>query len=203
MVCKSQAVRHNVESLATYCRASGALLAPHMKTSMSPELVQLQLAAGAWGVTAATVSQARVARRFGVRNVLLANQLVDPAAIAGVVADLKQHVEHGFLCYVDSLEGAALLASELAGSDVVLDVLLEMGQPGGRTGSRTMADARLVAEAVAQHPQLHLVGVAGYEGSIGSDREGATLAAVRAQARSWRMLRSAGGGFGRTACVWQ
>jgi D-serine deaminase-like pyridoxal phosphate-dependent protein len=179
MVCREQALRHNIETMARYCRDAGLRYAPHAKTTMSPELVAWQLAAGAWGVSAATVSQVRAFREFGAQNVLLANELVDRGGIAWVVADLRDHPDRGFLCYVDSVTGVDLLQRALAGTGVVLDVLLEVGPVGGRTGCRTLEAAHHVAARAAASPTMRLVGVAGYEGCIGSDRKPDTLDAVR------------------------
>lgn len=179
MLCREPALRHNIETMARYCEDVGVEYAPHAKTTMSPELVARQLATGAWGVSAATVNQVRAFREFGAQNVLLANQLVDRGGIAWVAADLRDHPERGFLCYVDSVAGVDLLQRELDGTGVVLDVLLEVGPAGGRTGCRTVEAARQVASRVAASPALRLVGVAGYEGCIGHDRKPETLDAVR------------------------
>jgi D-serine deaminase-like pyridoxal phosphate-dependent protein len=59
-------------------------------------------------------------------------------------------------------------------------VLVELGHSGGRTGCRSVAGALAVARAAAASDRLRLVGVAGYEGSVGHDRAAETLAAVAA-----------------------
>src|SRR5215467_6571551 len=81
LVLKERALQHNLDLMARFCRASGVSLAPHGKTTMSPQLVQRQLAAGAWGVTAASPAQARLFHRFGVRTIVIANQVVDPLGL--------------------------------------------------------------------------------------------------------------------------
>ncbi|MEA2655257.1 MAG: hypothetical protein QOI23_622, partial [Chloroflexota bacterium] len=81
MLLKDSALRHNSKLVASYCRSHDFLLAPHGKTTMAPQLLKLQLDDGAWAVTAATMSQVRVWRAMGVDRVILANQLVEPAAI--------------------------------------------------------------------------------------------------------------------------
>ncbi len=101
MVLRERALAHNLSLMAEYCRAWGVDIAPHGKTTMAPQLWERQLAAGAWGITAATVDQARVMRAADVPRVLLANELVDPVSIAWVA---KQLADPAFelLCYVDS-----------------------------------------------------------------------------------------------------
>jgi hypothetical protein len=53
LVLRETAIEHNVRTMAEFCASSGVLLAPHAKTTMSPEIFTRQLAAGAWGLTAA------------------------------------------------------------------------------------------------------------------------------------------------------
>jgi D-serine deaminase-like pyridoxal phosphate-dependent protein len=103
-------------------------------------------------------------RQF-IRNVFLANELVDPAGIRWIGEWQKQHPDHGFLCYVDSLQGVRLLEQHLG--DNAIAVLLEMSVSGGRTGCRSSSQALEIAAAIAASPVLQLVGVAGYEGALG------------------------------------
>ena len=56
---------------------------------MSPQLFHRQIADGAWAITLATAQQVAVAHRYGVRRVVLANQLVGPAATAGILDLLR------------------------------------------------------------------------------------------------------------------
>src|SRR4051794_29887445 len=54
-VLKDSALRHNAAWMKAFRTMTGVTLAPHGKTSMSPELFKRQLADGAWGITVATV----------------------------------------------------------------------------------------------------------------------------------------------------
>src|SRR3954469_24476361 len=89
MLLSEPAVQANVDAMAAYCREHGALLAPHGKTTMAPQLFARQIAAGCWAITAATPSQLRVYRRFGVQRVLYANQLLEPAALRWLAGELQ------------------------------------------------------------------------------------------------------------------
>ena len=171
---------HNVSTLMGWARSLGLELAPHGKTTMAPVLWQRLLDAGAWGITVATPWQAQVARAAGVRRVLLANQVMDPAGIAWLAAQTDAGMDAGaeIASWVDSIEGVRLLA-ESAGTRP-LDVLVELGAPGGRTGARGTEAALAVAREVLAAPRLRLRGVAGYVGSYGADRAPTTLARVRA-----------------------
>jgi D-serine deaminase-like pyridoxal phosphate-dependent protein len=179
MVLRESALAHNVEVMARYCERHGASLAPHGKTTMSPELFQRQLAAGAWAMTAATASQVRVYRAFGVERIVLANELVEPAAVRFVAAELAADPDFDFYCLVDSVAAVEAMTSALAGGAArPIQVLLELGLSGGRTGCRSLEAAREVAAAVSGSGALALAGVEGFEGIIHSDDMAADLARV-------------------------
>jgi len=190
MTLREPALRHNIEGMAAYCAASGVELAPHGKTAMAPALSAAQLAAGAWGITAATIDQVRAFRAYGVPRILLANELVDPAGIAWLAAELAAAPGFEAYCYVDSVEGVAILDAVLTAEAAQrpLPVLVELGHLGGRTGVRTVQGAIQIAEAVAATSTLRVAGVAGYEGSVGHDSSARTLDAVAEYCRTVRML---------------
>src|SRR5256885_8091839 len=68
MVLKESALRHNVDAMAALCKRHEISLSPHGKTAMAPQLFQMQLDAGAWAVTAATMWQGPGWRAFGGRR---------------------------------------------------------------------------------------------------------------------------------------
>jgi D-serine deaminase-like pyridoxal phosphate-dependent protein len=186
LVLKESALVHNIALMARWCEERRILHAPHGKTTMAPQLFNRQLDAGAWGITAATASQARVYRAFGVERVLLANELVEPAALRWLAEELAAAPEFDFYCLVDSLQQVEAMADALSGSERPVQVLLEVGFEGGRTGCRTAPEAADVAAAVARFPGMELVGTEGYEGTIAADRSDTSLAAVDAFLRRLR-----------------
>jgi D-serine dehydratase len=166
LVLHEEQLVHNITTMADYCRHRGVELAPHAKTSLSPQLIRRQMEAGAWGATAAAAAQVRGLLAIGVPRILLANLLVDPVAIRWIVTHVLGEKDTGFCCYVDSVASVELLDRECgrAGPAGPLDVLLEVGYLGGRTGVRSLEEALAVARAVNQSKHLRLIGVAGFEG---------------------------------------
>jgi D-serine deaminase-like pyridoxal phosphate-dependent protein len=199
LVLDDGALEHNLARLAAWCAERGVGLAPHGKTTMAPALWERQLRAGAWGITVANPAQLRVAIRFGVPRVQLANALVDPAALAELAGALGADPELQVHSWADSVDTVAAMNSALGPVRPVrpLTVLVELGAPGGRTGARDLPTARAVAAAVSASPYLALGGVCGYEGALAHDRTPAGLAAVRRYLRELGelhlALRAAGG----------
>ncbi|HVB46165.1 MAG TPA: amino acid deaminase [Streptosporangiaceae bacterium] len=190
LVLRDSALAHNAEAMATWCADAGVFLAPHGKTTMSPQLFARQLAAGAWGITAATIGQAQVYRAFGIDRILIANEVTDRAGLGWLAAELT--ADPGWECYayVDSVAGVELLDQALtaARTSRPLLVLVELGFPGGRTGCRTLTDALAVAAAVRSARSLVLAGSAGYEGGIGRDATASTLETVASYCTQLRRL---------------
>ncbi|ESQ85089.1 hypothetical protein AEAC466_05105 [Asticcacaulis sp. AC466] len=167
-IVRSSVLAANLHAFQAYIDQAGAKLAPHGKTSMCPQLFDRQLAAGAWGMTVATFSQAMTALTYGVKRLLIANELVGEAEIRALAARQDAAPDSLIISLVDSLAGVdrleAILAS--AGATRPFEVLVELGIPGGRTGARTRDIALAVARRVASSPVLALRGVEGYEGLI-------------------------------------
>ena len=181
------AIASNVAAMASWVAQRGLLLAPHGKTTMAPALWSRQLAAGAWAITVANPAQLAVARAFGVSRVMVANEVVTPSAVRWLADLLAEDASFEASVWADSADGVAMLdaalraraASRPGAEPRPLDVLVEVGAPGGRAGARGEAAALDVAHAVRRSATLRLAGVAGYEGAVGSGAGDERLAAVR------------------------
>ncbi|MDB5965695.1 MAG: alanine racemase domain protein [Polaromonas sp.] len=182
-VLKQEAVAHNSRWMQDFLELTGARIAPHGKTSMSPQLFDLQLADGAWALTVSTPHQLHVARAFGYKRIVLANQLVGRNSIRYVLEELRDDSSFDFYCLVDSVVLVERLAREAREMDIgrPLKLLLECGYTGGRTGCRTVVECMAVANSVrSSFPHLELAGVEGFEGLIKEQEYEATLRRVRA-----------------------
>lgn len=166
-VIKQSALQHNLHWMRDFCAQRGLFLAPHGKTSMSPELWQMQLDAGAWGISFATVFQAAVGARHGVPVLLIANQVIQRAELDALALLHAERPALRSLFLVDSLVQVAQIEAWAAdrGFKNRLEVLLELGMAGQRTGCRTAEQARHIAQRIAASPALQLAGIECYEGT--------------------------------------
>lgn len=157
-------LRHNLEWMQRFVNAYGVKLAPHGKTTMAPSLFEMQLKGGAWGITLATAQQTLVAYQHGVRRVLMANQLIGKENMA-IVSRLIEDSAFEFYCLVDSAAQIDLLGEFYAERGQQLNVLLELGVEGGRTGVRNVEQLNAALEALDRWSRsLALSGVEIYEG---------------------------------------
>jgi D-serine deaminase-like pyridoxal phosphate-dependent protein len=188
LVLDADALDHNLTLMAQYCAAHGVDLAPHGKTTMAPQLFARQLKSGAWGITAATIAHVRAYRAFGVDTIVLGNQLVDADSLGWVADEQRRDARFRLLCFADSVSGVERMQAALAAADAprAIDVVIDIGASGGRTGCRDGDAAQDVARAIQVSDRLRLVGVGGFEGALASDRSAEGLARVRDYLRTLR-----------------
>lgn len=151
----------NVSRMAATITGSGIGWRPHTKGIKVPAVAHRLLAAGALGVTCAKVSEAEVMADAGIRDILIANQVLGDAKVRRF-ANLCLRADP--LVAVDSAEGIAQLNQAARELGVRPRVLVEvdsgMGRCGTAPGSATVAMARRVADA----GHLRFTGVMAWEG---------------------------------------
>ena len=162
---------HNLNWMQQFITAYGVKLAPHGKTTMAPKLFRMQLENGAWGITLATAHQTLVAYEHGVRRVLMANQLVGKENMA-IIARLLQDSNFEYFCLVDSAVQVDQLGAFFSERGQKLNVLLELGVIGGRTGARDQEQVESIVNALSRWDgTLALSGVELYEGVLSDEAE--------------------------------
>lgn len=189
---------NNLKWMQQFIAAYGVKLAPHGKTTMAPRLFEMQLQAGAWGITLATAHQALVAHAHGVRRVLMANELVGKENMA-IIARLLDDPGFEFYCLVDSAAQIDQLGTFFSGCGQCLRVLMELGVDGGRTGVRNEEQLQSALSALTRWPKsVSLCGIEIYEGVL--DDEGAIREFLQHAVSTTRKL-IAEGRFERTPAL--
>lgn len=178
LVLKESALANNVVAMASWARERGALLCPHGKTTMAPQLFARQIEAGAWGLTAATPAHLAVYRQYSVQRIFYANELVEPHVISWLDQELASDPDFEFYCLVDSTAVVHALERGLRSSARPVNVLIEVGYPGGRCGVRDLDTARQLADTVESSGRMTLTGIECFEGLISRPGLEDTLQAV-------------------------
>jgi D-serine dehydratase len=191
-------IEHNLKWMQDFVAEYGVKLAPHGKTTMAPQLFRRQIETGAWGITLASAHQTRAAYHGGVERVLMANQLVGKHNMA-MIAELLSDPDFEFFCLVDSVDGVEQLGAFFKAAGRRLQVLIELGVAGGRTGVRDDAQLEAVVAAIGRHAgTLQLAGIEIYEGVIADEQ--AVRAFLRRAVQTTRTL-AAAGKFARAPAV--
>lgn len=170
MVLRERALTANLDLLAGFADAHGMLLAPHCKTTMSPQLFACQLEVGAWAITVATPFQASVAPRAGAQCVLIVNEVLDRSALIAL-ARLRDRSGGSappagaeVLCLVDSPDEVAVAVAGCGADE--MPVLIDFGYPGGRTGVRSETEAIELGRIIAAADGVRLAGISCFEGML-------------------------------------
>jgi len=171
---KREALAHNLEWMQARVRGWGIALAPHGKTTMSPQLFRRQLDGGAWGITFATVTQLAVGVAAGARNTLIANQVLSEQDLAGIQQLLAAHPGLRIVFLVDSIAQLELIEAWSAAhpGSVPFELMLEIGVDEARTGCRTHEQAVALATRLRASPAARLVGIECYEGQGATGESG-------------------------------
>ena len=164
MVLKDKALKHNIDRMARFCKSVGAELAPHVKTTMSPQIAQMQVDAGAFALTIANFWQAEIFRNFGFKKLIIANEVLDPTAIAAI-ADLNSKKVAEIIFYVDSIAGLEII-KKYTPKDGIQNLFIEIGTDNGRGGVRDLDLVTQIAKNISEDSRLKLRGVTGFEGAV-------------------------------------
>lgn len=170
-VLKRAAIDNNLAVMQAYVDQAGAKLAPHAKTTMCPQLLVRQVQAGAWGLTAATMTQLKLCHDLGAPRVILANQLVGRAEIEALRQLAVAAPDRPCYVLVDSPAGARAIAETFARTPraPAARLLIEIGMADGRCGVRSLDAGLALARLIHDLPGVELHGVEGYEGLVFSD----------------------------------
>lgn len=162
LILDLEVVRRNIAAMAEWTNLH-AKIRPHTKIHKCAEIARLQVAAGAIGLTTATVWEAVSMVRAGFDNIFIANEVAGEEKLSLLAATAR---DANILVAVDDPAGAEALSHAVirAGSQVGVLVDIDIGLRRG--GVRSDEDARRVAEAVSRLPGLKLRGAMGYEGWV-------------------------------------
>jgi D-serine deaminase-like pyridoxal phosphate-dependent protein len=156
-------VNRNIATMMGILRGTGVHLRPHFKTPKCPQVAQLQLEAGAIGITVAKLGEAEVLAEAGLGPILMANQAVGAQKLDRLMAllergvDITIAVESDF--NVDELSAAAKRSGQRPSAVIEVDAGLR------RCGSPTPAETVRLARRLIDEG-IDYRGIMGYEGHM-------------------------------------
>lgn len=192
----------NMARIVAECRRRGVGWRPHSKAHKTPEIASMQLAAGAIGITCAKVGEAEVMAAAGIRDILIANQIVGAAKLERLVAVADR--ADPIVC-VDSVENVAELDAAFRQAGKRLRVAIEVDIGMNRAGVAPGASVVALAREIACRSGLRFVGVEGWESQATTitdraEKERTVREAVAALAGSAHACREAGFGGDIVSC---
>jgi len=150
----------NIARVMDACRKNGVSWRPHTKGHKTPEIAKKQIAAGAIGVTCAKLGEAEIMADAGIREIVIANQIVGPIKVARL-ANLAERADP-IVC-VDSIANLDELDAAFRRAGKRLQVAIEVNIGMNRAGIEPGAPVVAFAHEIAKRPGLRFVGVLGWE----------------------------------------
>jgi len=153
----------NLRRMADFFSHKEAKLRPHAKTHKCPIIAQQQRDLGAIGITCAKLGEAEILVEAGIRDILIANEIVGSAKISRLI-HLAQRVN--LMVAADDAENVRTLSSAASAKGVKIRVLVEVDIGMGRCGVQPGQAALALAQQVDGCPGLTFAGLMGYEGHL-------------------------------------
>ena len=165
LVLDLDALERNVKKMGDYAKAHGMRHRAHGKMHKSVDVLKLQMElGGAAGVCCQKVSEAEVFVRAGIKDVLVSNQVRDPAKIDRL-AQLPKHGSEITVC-VDDVANVAELSEAAQKHGTELGIFVEIDCGAGRCGVTTTEAVVEIVRAVEAAPALSYKGIQAYQGAM-------------------------------------
>ncbi|MCE8440480.1 3-hydroxy-D-aspartate aldolase BhcC [Rhodovulum sulfidophilum] len=165
LVLDLDALERNIKKMGDWARAHGMRHRVHGKMHKSVDVARLQeRLGGACGVCCQKVSEAEVFARGGIKDVLVSNQVRDPAKIDRL-ARLPKLGARTLVC-VDDPENVAELSEAAVRHGTEIECLVEIDCGAGRCGVTTTPEVVAIARAIDAAPGLRFAGLQAYQGAM-------------------------------------
>ena len=165
LVVDLDALERNIKKMGDYAKANGMRHRVHGKMHKSVDVAKLQVElGGACGVCCQKVSEAEVFARGGIKDVLVSNQVRDPAKIDRLARMPKLGARA--ICCVDDLTNVADLSSGAQTHDTQIECLVEIDCGAGRCGVTDTPSVVEIAQAIDAAPGLKFAGLQAYQGAM-------------------------------------
>jgi len=156
----------NIARLQAYLDEHKIANRPHIKTHKIPEIAQMQIDAGAIGITCQKVSEAEVMASAGFKDIFIPYNIIGESKLTRLMA-LAQRVTVSVTADSAYVIQGLSLAAQKAG--ITLTVLIECDTGLHRCGVQTPQAAAELARLIHQSPNLHFGGLMTYPTSDTTD----------------------------------
>ncbi len=181
----------NLRFMQDYADAQGVALRPHTKTHKMPAIAMMQMELGAAGIAVAKVGEAEVMAEHGLRDILIANEIVGETKLRRIRALAERGVDIVF--GVDCPEQVEAAQRVFSGASIPAQISIEIEVGENRSGIIEEADFHALLDCIAACPDVHLRGLFSHDGNSYSapDIDACHAIAVAAMERTVHFARLA------------
>jgi 3-hydroxy-D-aspartate aldolase len=162
LVVDVASLESNLEKMSRFARERGIALRPHAKTHKCVNIARRQTERGAIGISVATIAEAEVMARAGIRGLLITGEIVGQPKTARLVRLISQAPDT--MVVVDNTHNVGELQLATSAAGLQLDVLIDLDIGQNRTGILPGEPALRLAESISRAKNLRLKGICAYAG---------------------------------------
>ncbi|MCA8867217.1 MAG: DSD1 family PLP-dependent enzyme [Rhodobacteraceae bacterium] len=165
LILDLDALERNIRKMGDYATAHGMRHRAHGKMHKSVDVLKLQQDLGAAvGVCCQKVSEAEVFARGGIKDVMVSNQVTDPAKIDRLARMPKLGAR--VLVCVDDPENVKALSAAAVKHGTQIEALVEIDCGAGRCGVSSTQEVVNIARLIDAAPGLKFAGIQAYQGAM-------------------------------------
>lgn len=156
-----EALEYNLKHMSDFFKPLKSKLRPHFKTHKTPIIAHMQIGAGAIGITCAKISEAEILAQSGIKDILIANQIITSKKIQRLV-NLAKYAD--IMVTVDSKENIENIDNLAKKNGVNVRILIEVDVGMHRCGVPPDGGIVELARYILKCKSLRFEGIMGYEG---------------------------------------
>jgi len=185
----------NLNKMSRFARERQVALRPHAKTHKCVNIARHQIEKGAIGISVATIAEAEIMTRGGIRGLLITGEMVGESKISRLVRVISQAPDT--MVVVDNAQNVEELQRSAGQAGIHIATLIDLDIGQNRTGIQPGEPALRLAESIARAKNLRLKGICAYAGHsahvVGFEERRTSSKRALAQAIATRdLLRGAG-----------
>lgn len=194
LLIDADALDANIKLMSGHFTNRHAKLRPHFKSHKCTTIAKMQMNAGGVGITCAKLGEAEVLANAGIKEILIANEIVGPIKI-GRLIELTRRANP--IVAVDSADNLKMISDMAAKTGATIRVLVEVDVGQGRCGVTPGKAALELARFASTLPGIKFTGLQGYEGHAvdlrdEKERTEKTKAALKRLVDSRRLIEGSG-----------
>ena len=152
----------NIARVQALCDKVGVANRPHIKTHKSPIIAQMQIDAGAKGITCQKLGEAEVMFNAGITDIVVATNLLGAARSGKLTALLAKMPVGALKVCADNPVTLKVYSEAALNAGIPLSILIEIDTGNKRAGVETPTEALELAKIIKDDPWLSFAGLLYY-----------------------------------------
>ncbi len=164
-------VEYNIRQVLDICGSPEKII-PHVKTHKSSQVLKLQMKAGIMAYKCATMAEAEMVARNGVKDIVIAYPLIHPKKLARLMGLKRRYPEADIRVIASAPQHLEIMSQAATAFKQELGVYMDMELGGGHsTGVKPGDEAASFYASIAMTPDLRPSGIHAYDGHVGGSRD--------------------------------